>query len=57
MIIIKTKMTEIPKSCKECEVSAKGFGNIMCPILKNWLEPFEIRAGKVKLEGCPLEKD
>lgn len=56
MIIIKTNMTEIPNSCKECDISSKAYGNVMCGVLKNWLETWEIRSGKVKLDNCPLEK-
>lgn len=56
-IIIKTNMTEIPASCKDCEISLKGFRNIGCPILRDWLEPFQYKNDKVKLDGCPLEKD
>ena len=56
MIIIKTKMTEIPTSCKECSISLKSYGNIGCPILRDWLEPFQYKNDKVKLDNCPLEK-
>lgn len=56
MIIVKTNMTEIPNSCKECQFSIKGYGNTMCPILHNWLEPFEIENGNTKLNNCPLEQ-
>lgn len=55
-VIVKTKMTEIPNSCSECKLSAKCYGTIMCPILKDWIEPFEIEEGKKKLKGCPLEQ-
>lgn len=55
-IIVKTKMTEIPASCKECSLSIKGFGNIGCPILRDWLEPFQYRNGQEKLDNCPLER-
>lgn len=56
MIIIKTKMVAIPNSCKECRISVKGFENIGCPVLHDWLEPYEYKNGKVKLDNCPLEK-
>ena len=56
MIIIKTKMTEIPTSRKECSISLKSYGNIGCPILRDWLEPFQYKNDKVKLDNCPLEK-
>ena len=55
MIIIKTKMTKIPNSCKECEISSKAYGNVMCGVLKDWIEPYERKSGKVKLDNCPLE--
>lgn len=55
-IIIKTEMKDLPNSCKECDLSVKGYGNTMCPFLRDWLEPFEIRSGKTKLDKCPLEK-
>lgn len=48
-------MNKIPNSCKECEVSSKAYGNTLCAVLKDWLEPFEIRNGKKKLDNCPLE--
>ena len=56
MIIIKTNMTEIPTSCKECKLSIKGFGAIGCPINRDWLEPFQYKNDKVKLDNCPLEQ-
>ena len=55
MIIIKTNMTEIPKNCKECEIKVIAPNMIMCPILHDWLEPFEFKNGKTKLDNCPLE--
>lgn len=54
-IIIKTKMTEIPKTCKECELRVLAPNMIMCGYLKDWLEPFQYKKGKVKLDNCPLE--
>ena len=55
--MIKLKnISEIPKSCSECKLSAKCYGTIMCPILKDWIEPFEIEEGKKKLKDCPLEQ-
>lgn len=56
MIIVKTEMAEIPQSCNDCQISMKGYGLISCPILKDWLEPFEIEEGKKKLKDCPLEE-
>lgn len=57
MIIVKTNMTELPKSCKDCILSVKAYGNVMCAVKKDWLETWEIRSGKVKLDGCPLEEE
>lgn len=56
MIIVKTNMTKIPNSCKECEYSIINYGLVGCPFLRNWLEPFQYKNDKVKLDGCPLEK-
>lgn len=56
MIIIKTQMKELPNSCKECKLKVIAQGMIMCPVLHDWIEPFEFKGGKVKLENCPLEK-
>lgn len=56
MIIIKTKMMEIPTSCKECSISLINYGLVACPILRDWLEGWQIKAGKVKQDNCPLEK-
>lgn len=55
MIIIKTKMTKLPDSCKECELSIRAYGNILCGLTKDWLEPFEYRGDRKKIEICPLE--
>ena len=56
MIIAKTNMTEIPKSCKECKLVLINYGLVACPILRDWLEPFQYRNGQEKLDNCPLEK-
>lgn len=55
MIIIKTKMDKIPISCKECDLRVVAPKMIMCPINHDWLEPFQYKKGKVKLDNCPLE--
>lgn len=55
MIVVETKMQEIPISCKECELKVLTPGMIMCPVLRDWLEPFEIKNGKLKLDNCPLK--
>lgn len=55
MIIVKTKMTKLPNSCKECELSVRAYGNILCSVAKDWLEPFEYRGDRKKIENCPLE--
>lgn len=49
-------MTKIPNSCKECDLRSVAHGIIMCGVVKDWLEPFEFRNGKVKLDSCPLEE-
>lgn len=56
MIIIKTNMTAIPKTCKECELRTVGNGIIMCAILKDWIEVWEYREGRTKFKNCPLEE-
>ena len=56
MIIVKTNMTKIPNSCKECEYSIINYGLIGCPFLKNWLEGWQIKEGQTKLNDCPLEQ-
>lgn len=56
MIIIKTKMIEIPNSCKECELHTFSLGVLACPVVRDWIEPQEFRNGKKKLDNCPLEK-
>ena len=56
MIIIKTKMKELPKSCKECDLHVFGNGVIMCGVCRDWLTPQEFREGRIKLETCPLEE-
>ena len=57
-IIIRTNMTEIPTNCKECYFSIKSFmtSDLGCPIIKDWITKSELKAGKVKLDNCPLEK-
>ena len=56
MIVIKTKMTKLPNSCKECDLRVVAHGVMMCPINKDWLETWEYRNGKTKLDNCPLEE-
>lgn len=56
-IIVRTKMTEIPTSCRECSLHVYMWHNIGCAILRDWIEPMEFREGKRKLEGCPLEEE
>ena len=56
MIIVKTNMTKIPNSCKECEYSIINYGLIGCPFLRNWLEGWQIKEGQTKLNDCPLEQ-
>ena len=56
MVVAKTEMNEKPKTCSECKISLSGYGLISCPILKNWLEQWEIEEGKTKLDNCPLEQ-
>ena len=56
MIIAKTTMTEMPKSCKECSISLKSYGLVACPILRDWLERWQIKEGQTKLNDCPLEQ-
>lgn len=48
-------MTKLPKSCKECELRVVALGMIGCRYLGDWIEPFEYRKDKLKLEKCPLE--
>lgn len=56
MIIIKTNMTKLPNTCKECELRTIGNGVIMCGVKKDWIELWEYKSGKVKLDNCPLEE-
>lgn len=56
MIIVKTEMAEIPISCNDCQLSMKGYGLISCPIVKDWLEQWQLDEGKIKLDNCPLEE-
>lgn len=55
MIRLKN-MSEIPKSCKECKFVYRTWGIYLCPLLKNWLEKWQILEGKTKLDDCPLEE-
>ena len=54
-IIIKTNMEKLPQSCRECELRVVGNGVIMCSVSKNWIELWEYKDGKTKLDECPLE--
>lgn len=54
MVIVKTKMSKIPASCKECELVLHKMDVWVCPLLKNWLEQWQIDNGKVKQDDCPL---
>ena len=56
MIIVKTNMTEIPKSCKECQFGFINYGLVICPLLKNWIEDWQWAEGMRKQENCPLEQ-
>jgi len=56
MIIAKTNMTEIPKSCKECQLVLINDGVWACPVLRTWLEDWQIKEGIVKQDNCPLEQ-
>lgn len=56
MIIAKTTMTEMPKSCKECKLVLINYGLVACPILREWLEDWQIKEGQTKLNDCPLEE-
>lgn len=56
MIIAKTTMTEMPKSCKECKLVLINYGLVACPILREWLEDWQIKEGQTKLNDCPLEQ-
>ena len=49
-------MEKIPISCKECDLRVVAPKMIMCPVLHDWIEPFEFKNGKTKLENCPLEE-
>lgn len=43
--------------CKVCPIAIINiFGDIGCPILKDWLTHQEYRNGKIKLDSCPKEK-
>ena len=57
MIIVKTNMTEIPNSCKDCELVVKTFGVYLCPLLKDWIERWQIaEKTKLRLDNCPLKE-
>ena len=56
-IIIRTNLSEIPNSCRECKYHIFMWGNLSCPFCKDWIEPFEYRQGKKKLEDCPLVEE
>lgn len=49
-------MTEIPKSCKECQFGFINYGLVICPLLKNWIEDWQWAEGMRKQENCPLEQ-
>lgn len=55
MIAVKTKMSKLPATCKECELHVVALNMIGCPILTDWIEPFQFRRGKTKFDNCPLE--
>ena len=55
-IIAKTKMKEIPKTCRECDLHVFGNGMILCGVCRDWLTPQEYNEGKIRLENCPLEE-
>lgn len=56
MIIIKTKMKELPKNCRECELRVISNGAILCGVLKDFMSVEEYRCGRTKFENCPLEE-
>lgn len=49
-------MNKLPNSCKECDLRVVAHSVMMCPINKDWLETWEYRNGKTKLDNCPLEE-
>lgn len=48
-------MNKMPATCKECDLRVIAHSVMMCPILHDWLEVWEYRNGKTKLDNCPLE--
>ena len=56
MIIIKTKMKELPTNCKECELHIFMWGNLGCVVTRDWIETWQWKEGKKKLDNCPLEE-
>lgn len=57
MIIIKTNMTKIPNSCKECDMKVVARHIIMCSVLHDFMDVEEYRNGRIKFEKCPLEEE
>lgn len=57
MVIVKTKMREIPETCRECELHVFMQGNVGCIYAREWIEPYQWSEGKKKLEDCPLEEE
>lgn len=59
-IIIKTKLSTLPVSCKDCQIhiiKIKDEETItICPILKKSLSQQDIKNGKIKFSNCPLEE-
>lgn len=59
-IIIETKLTSLPLSCKDCQIHIMKIQQdetvIVCPILKECLFQQDIINGKIKLPNCPLEE-
>lgn len=58
VIIVKTKLSDIPNNCKECYYHIQSFmtSDIGCPLIKDWINIEEWKKGKRKLDNCPLEK-
>ena len=54
-IIIKTKMTKLPESCRECDYRVITNGAILCGVIKDFMSVEEYRNGRTKFENCPLE--
>ena len=53
-VIVKTKMTDLPNSCKECEFWFQTYGLVVCPLLREWIEDWQWKEGMRKQEKCPL---